>query len=46
MNSDKYHLFISGKKFEHSWAKIGNNRLWKTRTVELLGITIDNGIKI
>ena len=31
--SDKYHLFILGNKFEHFWAKIGNNNIWKNRTV-------------
>ena len=41
MNSDKCHLFISGNKFEHSWAKICNDRKWESRTVKLLGITLD-----
>ena len=42
MNSDKYHLFISGHKFGHLWAKIGDDKIWETRTVKLLSITIDN----
>ena len=42
MNSDKCHLFISGNQFEHLWAKIGNDRIWESRTVKLLGITLDN----
>ena len=45
MNSNKCHLFISGNKFEHLWAKIGNDRIWENETVELLGITIDNELK-
>ena len=45
MNSNKYHLFISGNKFEHLWAKIVNNRIWENRTVKLLGITVDIEIK-
>ena len=45
MNSDKCHLFISGHKFEHLWAKIGNDIIWETRTVKLLVITIDNELK-
>ena len=32
MNSDKCHLFISGHKFEHLWAKISNDKIWETRT--------------
>ena len=27
MNSGKGHLFISRNKFEHLWAKIGNDRV-------------------
>ena len=45
MNSDKCHLFISSHKFEHLWDKIGNDKIWETRTVKLLGITIDNDLK-
>ena len=45
INSNKCHLFISGNKFEHLLAKIGNNRIWKTRTVKLLGLTINRKLK-
>ena len=45
MNSDKCHLFISGHKFEHLWVKISNDKIWETRTVKILGITIDNKLK-
>ena len=45
INSDKCHLFISGHKFEHLWAKIGDDKIWETGTVKLLGITIDNELK-
>ena len=45
MNSDKYHLLISGHKHEQIWAKIGNDKIWETRYVELLGVTIDNELK-
>ena len=45
MNSDKCHLFISGHKFEHLWAKIGDDKIWETGTVKLLSITIDNELK-
>ena len=46
MNSDKCHLFISGHEFEHLWAKIGDDKIWETGTVKLLGITIDNELKL
>ena len=31
---------------EHLWAKIDNNRIWENRTVKLLGIIVDNELKI
>ena len=33
------------RTYEHLWAKIGNDKIWETRTVKLLGITIDNDLK-
>ena len=45
MNSGKCHLFVSGNKYEQMWAKIGNDKIWESRTVKLLGITIDNELK-
>ena len=39
MNSDKCHLLISGNQYEHLWAKIGNDRIWETKAVKLLGVT-------
>ena len=30
---------------EHMWAKIGDDQIWESRTVKLLGITIDNELK-
>ena len=45
MNSDKCHLFVSGHKYEHFWVKIGNDKIWETRTVKLLRITIDIELK-
>ena len=37
MSSDKCHLFISGNKFEHLWAKIGNDKI-----LEIKQLTLDN----
>ena len=45
MNSGKCHLIVSGNKYEQMWAKIGNDKIWESRTVKLLGITIDNELK-
>ena len=45
MNASKFHLFISGNKHEQMWTKIGDDQIWESRTVKLLGITIDNELK-
>ena len=45
MNASKCHLFVSGNKHEHMWTKIDDDQIWKSRTVKLLGITIDNELK-
>ena len=39
------HFFFSGNKFEQLWVKIGSSRIWETRTVKLLVVTIDNELK-
>ena len=44
-NTDKCHLLITGTKYEHSWAKIGDDKIWESNKVELLGVTIDNKLK-
>ena len=43
MKSGKCNLSIFENKFEHFWAKTGNDRIWENRIVTLLlGITLDN----
>ena len=46
MNEEKCHLFISGNEFEQLWVTIRHDMIWKNRTVKLLGITIDNELKL
>ena len=45
MNASKCHLFVSGNKYEHMWARVGNDLIWESRTIKLLGTTIDNELK-
>ena len=45
MNFVKCHLFISSNRYKQMWAKIGDDKIWESRTVKLLGITIDNELK-
>ena len=42
LNEEKCHLIVSGHKYEHIWAKIGNSLIWKQRIIKLLGINIDS----
>ena len=44
MYSDKCHLFISGHRFEHLYAKIDFDKIWET-TAKLFDKTIDNELK-
>ena len=41
LNEEKCHLIVSGQKYEHIWAKIGNSIIWEERIIKLLGINID-----
>ena len=43
--SENNYMKMNSDKFEHLWAKIGDNRIWENRTVKLLGITVDNELK-
>ena len=36
---------LNTDKYEHSWAKIGDDKIWEISEVELLGVTIDNQLK-
>ena len=45
LNDDKCHLLISGHKFEHVWADIGNVRVWESQHQKLLVVTIDKNLK-
>ena len=38
-------ILIYGHKYEHIWAKIGNDTISESSIVKLLGITIDSQLK-
>ena len=46
LNEDKCHLLVAGHKYEHIWAMIDNSRIWESQTVNLLGVSIDNDLKL
>ena len=45
LNSDKCHLLVSGHHYEEMFINIRSNAIWKSKNVELLGITIDKDLK-
>ena len=45
LNTDKCYLIISGNKNESSWADIGNDKMWESNNVKLLGVNIDRDVK-
>ena len=45
LKTDKCHLLNSGQKYEQVWADTGEDRIWETSNVKLLGIVIDNQLK-
>ena len=42
LNEEKCHFIVSGHKYEHIWAKIGNSIIWEEIIINLLGIHIDS----
>ena len=46
LNTDKCHLLISGNKNEYMWAKLDEDIFWESNGVEILGVTIDNNLRL
>ena len=42
LNDSKCHLLVSGHKFEHVSAVLGEARIWESDSETLLGVKIDN----
>ena len=45
INNGKCYLLISGDKREQRWVKTGNETIWESNTVHLLGMTIEYDLK-
>ena len=45
LNSDKCHLLVSGHQYEEMFVNIGKDKIWESKSVKLLGITIDKELK-
>ena len=44
LNADKCYLLLSGYKIQWTWAMIGNERIWESKSEKLLGIIIDKNL--
>ena len=44
LNPDKCHLLIAGYKHEWCWVKIGEEKIWESERVKLLGVNIDRNL--
>ena len=45
LNSDKCHLLVSDHHYEEMFVNIGKDIIWESKTVKLLGITIDKELR-
>ena len=45
LNTDECLLLVSGTKYEHNWAKAGDDKIWEGNEVKRLGVIIDNKLK-
>ena len=45
INNGKCYLLISGNKREQRWVKTGNETIWESNTVHLLGMTTEYDLK-
>ena len=45
LNTDKCHLLVAGHKFDHTWVRVGPDKIWENNSIKLLGVSIDNELK-
>ena len=46
LDTDKCHLLVLGHRYEDMWIRVGQDKIWEDKEAKLLGITIDNDLKI
>ena len=46
LNTGKCHFLISGNRGEYMWAKLDQDVVWESNDAELLGVTIDNNLRL
>ena len=42
LNTDKCHLLVAGHKSEHTWVRVGPDKIWEYHSIKLLGVSIDD----
>ena len=45
LDTDQCHLIASGYKHEQVWAQVGEDKIWESADVKLLGVTVDKELK-
>ena len=45
LNQSKCHFLVSGNINEHLWVKVGDEKIWESAEVMLLGVTVDKNLK-
>ena len=45
LNTDKCHLFVARNKFEHTWVRVGPDKIRQDHSIKLLVVSIDNKLK-
>ena len=38
-------MLFSGSKYKHDWVNIGDDKIWESNKVKLLGVTVYNKLK-
>ena len=46
LNTDKCQLLVAGHKFEHTWVRVGPDKIWEDHSIKLLGVSIKQEIEV
>ena len=46
LNTGKCHLLVAEHIFEHTWVRVGTDKMWEDHSVKLIGVSIDNDLKL
>ena len=46
LNTDKCDLSAVEHKFEHTWVRVGPDKIWEDHSIKLLGVSIKQEIEV